>query len=67
LEALDEVSAQYHANPAQVTLAWQMARPGITAPIASATTVEQLGDLVKACELKLDASAIELLNNASAW
>ncbi len=65
LKALDEVAAQYNANPAQVALAWQMARPSITAPIASATTVEQLQDLMKAMELKLDNQAIQLLNEAS--
>ena len=42
-----------------------MARPSITAPIASATSIEQLQDLVKATELKLDEDAIEILNKAS--
>lgn len=65
LKSLDEVAALYNANPAQVALAWQMARPSITAPIASATSIEQLQDLVKATELKLDKEAIEILNNAS--
>jgi aryl-alcohol dehydrogenase-like predicted oxidoreductase len=67
LQALDEVAKKHHATPAQVSLAWLIARPSITAPIASATTVEQLNDLVQATELKLDASAIEQLNQASAW
>jgi aryl-alcohol dehydrogenase-like predicted oxidoreductase len=66
LKALDEVSAQYNANPAQVSIAWLLAQPGIAAPIASSTSVEQLQDLIKATELKLDASAIDLLNQASA-
>ncbi len=65
LRALDETGAQYHATPAQVALAWLMARPSITAPIASATSSEQLRDLVKAAELRLDRVAIESLNAAS--
>jgi aryl-alcohol dehydrogenase-like predicted oxidoreductase len=44
-----------------------MARPDITAPIASATSVEQVSDLMKAVELKLDAAAIKTLDDASAW
>jgi aryl-alcohol dehydrogenase-like predicted oxidoreductase len=66
LAALDEVARQYDATPAQVALAWLIARPSVTAPIASATTVEQLRDLVEATRLKLDDSAIDLLNRASA-
>lgn len=65
LKALDEVAAQYNSNPAQVSIAWLLTRPGIAAPIASATSVTQLHDLVKAVELKLDSKAIELLNEAS--
>jgi len=61
LKALDEVAAQYNANPAQVSIAWLLAQPTIVAPIASATTVEQLGDLIKATELRLDEEAIKLL------
>lgn len=67
LEGLDEVAAGYNANPAQVSIAWLLAQPSIAAPIASATTVEQLQDLVKGAELKLDTQAIELLNQASAY
>ena len=66
LSALDEVAARYHTTPASVAIAWLMARPSVTAPIASATSPEQLADLVKAAELSLDASAIALLNKASA-
>ena len=44
-----------------------MARPSITAPIASATSLEQLRDLIDATELELDAAAIQRLNNASAY
>jgi aryl-alcohol dehydrogenase-like predicted oxidoreductase len=66
VEALDQVAAQYNSTPAQIALAWLMARPGITAPIASATSVEQLNDLIEATKLELDQSAIDLLDQASA-
>ncbi|MFB3813158.1 MAG: aldo/keto reductase [Terriglobales bacterium] len=66
LAALDEVAGQLHSTPARVALAWVMARPSITAPIASATTLDQLNDLVQATWLQLDRAAIELLNQASA-
>ena len=65
LKALDDVSARFNANPTQVSLAWLIARPGITAPIASATSVDQLKDLVAATRLKLDADAIKALDVAS--
>ena len=67
LRVLDDVAHSLHSTPAQVSLAWLMARPGITAPIASATTLEQLSDLIAATELKLDQSSIERLNQASAY
>jgi aryl-alcohol dehydrogenase-like predicted oxidoreductase len=67
LKALDEVSVSHHTNPASVALAWLIARPSVTAPIASATNLEQLDSLVKATELSLDEGAIDLLNKASAW
>jgi aryl-alcohol dehydrogenase-like predicted oxidoreductase len=66
LKALDEVAAQARATPAQVALAWLMARPGITAPIASATTIDQLKDLIAATLLKLDPASIERLDRAGA-
>jgi aryl-alcohol dehydrogenase-like predicted oxidoreductase len=65
LGALDEVAQQTHSTPARVALAWLMARPSITAPIASATKLEQLTDLVEATRLTLDATSIEKLNQAS--
>jgi len=65
LQALDEVAAGHKATPAQVALAWLIARPSVTAPIASATSVEQLRDLVAATRLKLDATSMEKLNQAS--
>ncbi len=66
LEALDQVASRQHAKPAQVALAWLAAQPAITAPIASATSVEQLRELTEAVELQLDAQAMERLNQASA-
>jgi aryl-alcohol dehydrogenase-like predicted oxidoreductase len=66
LKALDDVAARLNARPAQVALAWLIARPSITAPIASATTTEQLEDLVAATRLKLDPDAIKTLDQASA-
>jgi aryl-alcohol dehydrogenase-like predicted oxidoreductase len=66
LTALDQVAAQLPATPARASLAWLMARPSITAPIASATSLEQLKELIEATRLRLDQSAIELLNQASA-
>lgn len=65
LKGLDDVSARLKANPAQVALAWLIARPSITAPIASATNLDQLADLVAAVHLKLDADAIKALDAAS--
>src|SRR5271154_6727869 len=65
LRALDEVAKDASSTPASVALAWLAARPGITAPIASATSVEQLRDLVKGADLKLGPAAIEKLNQAS--
>ena len=56
LAMLDEVSADMKATPTQVALAWLMARPSITAPIASATSVEQLSDLIAATRLELDCN-----------
>lgn len=66
LAALDQVAAQYNATPAQISLAWLIARPGITAPIASATDLNQLKDLIKAAQLDLGEEATEKLNQASA-
>jgi aryl-alcohol dehydrogenase-like predicted oxidoreductase len=65
LDALDEVSARLRATPAQIALAWLMARPGVTAPIASATTPDQLREILSAATLKLDAEAVNALDAAS--
>jgi len=66
LDALDQVAKRHNANPTQIALAWLMARPSITAPIASATNLQQLDSLVRSADLKLDESSIDLLNEASA-
>jgi aryl-alcohol dehydrogenase-like predicted oxidoreductase len=66
LAALDAVAARTGSTPASVALAWLMARPSITAPIASATSLEQLEDLIAATRLTLDAEAMQLLDEASA-
>ena len=66
LEALDKVAKQLRSTPARVALAWLIARPSVTAPIASATSVEQLEDLAGAATLELDTASIGLLNQASA-
>ena len=65
LAALDETAARLGATPAQVALAWQAAKPGITASIASATSEEQLEGLMKAASLELDQEATEALDAAS--
>ncbi len=66
LDALDEVAAPLNATPGQVALAWQMAQPAITAPIASASSVQQLNELVAAAHLRLSPEAMALLDAASA-
>jgi len=66
LAALDEVAFRYRANPAQVALAWLIAQPAVTAPIASATSIAQLGELIAATRLRLDGEAVDRLNRASA-
>ncbi len=65
LGALDEVAAQAGATQAQVALAWLAAQPGVTAPIASATSVEQLDELLGSLELALSADQIERLSVAA--
>lgn len=67
LKGLDQVADQYQASQASVALAWLIARPSVTAPIASATNLEQLKDLITATELNLSDEAIALLNEASKY
>jgi aryl-alcohol dehydrogenase-like predicted oxidoreductase len=65
LAALDEVAAAHRATPSQVALAWLMARPGITAPIASATSVAQWQELLGAATLTLTPGDVAALDDAS--
>ena len=65
IAALDDVAKRYNAKPVQIALAWLIARPSVTAPIASATNLEQLAELLKAAEIKLDAAAITQIDAAS--
>ena len=66
LAALDEVAREYHSTPAKIALAWLRMQSTVVAPIASATSVEQLRDLLDSTNLQLDDSALERLDRASA-
>ena len=63
---LDDIAKRHAATPAQVALAWLIARPGVTAPIASATSGAQVDELVGATTLRLDADDIARLDAVSA-
>ncbi|MGN6145076.1 MAG: aldo/keto reductase [Mesorhizobium sp.] len=65
LDALDAVAARHKAKPAEVALAWIIARPDVTAPIASATSLEQLESLIRSASLPLSAADIRELDDAS--
>lgn len=67
LKALDEVALEYKSTPASVAIAWVIARPGITAPIASATSTKQLKDIISATQLNLSDESIKFLNKASSY
>jgi aryl-alcohol dehydrogenase-like predicted oxidoreductase len=67
LEAVERVARARGATPSQVALAWIVQRPGITAPIASATSPEQIRELLGAVDLNLEAEALAELDRASAW
>lgn len=67
LKALDQVAEASHATPTQVALAWQIARPGITAPIVSVTSLVQLEELSKAAALKLSSDDQNKLSEASSY
>jgi len=66
LKALDAVAARHSATPAQIALAWLIAQPLVTAPIASATSLAQLADIVNAPGINLSADDLKALNSASA-
>ena len=65
LAALDQVGSESKATPAQVALAWLLAK-GVTAPIASATSVAQLAELIRGATLELTQDALKMLDGASA-
>ena len=66
LAALDTVAARTRSKPGQVAIAWLLARPSVTAPIASAASLAQLGELEAALRIKVSAEDIALLDQASA-
>jgi aryl-alcohol dehydrogenase-like predicted oxidoreductase len=66
LKALDDAAKSHNATLAQVALAWLLAQPAVAAPIASATSLEQLADILKSTTLKLDAGTLAALDKASA-
>ncbi|MDP1802734.1 MAG: aldo/keto reductase [Bacteroidota bacterium] len=67
LKAMDEVAAEKKTSLAAISVAWLIAQPGVTAPIASATNHEQLQIILKATELSLDSTTLAFLNLASVW
>jgi aryl-alcohol dehydrogenase-like predicted oxidoreductase len=67
LKALDDVAARYRSTPGRVAIAWLLARPSVTAPIASGTSIAQVDDLIAATNLELDRDAIEQLTQASRY
>eukprot|EP01118_Nematostelium_gracile_P004511 TRINITY_DN1528_c0_g1_i12.p1 TRINITY_DN1528_c0_g1~~TRINITY_DN1528_c0_g1_i12.p1 ORF type:complete len:317 (+),score=62.44 TRINITY_DN1528_c0_g1_i12:236-1186(+) len=67
LDALDQVAERQGTQPASVAIAWLIARPSVTAPIASVTSTDQLKDLEHAAKIQLSADDIQLLDTASNW
>ena len=67
IDCLDEVASRHGANPAQISLAWLLARPAVDSPITSANTVEQWNDLAGAVDVRLTPDDIAALDEASAW
>jgi aryl-alcohol dehydrogenase-like predicted oxidoreductase len=67
IAALDQIARELNSTPARVAIAWLVARPGVTAAIASARTIDQLRDLVEGTMLKLEGPMIERLDRASAY
>jgi aryl-alcohol dehydrogenase-like predicted oxidoreductase len=67
LTVLDKVSARYRVTQGQVALAWLMRQPAVRAPIASATNLQQLEELIAAAKLNLDDASMTELEDASAW
>lgn len=67
LQVLDTIAAKHTCSPAAATLAWYLTRPSIAAPIASATAVTQVNELLQAMHLQLDKNDIERINTCSAY
>jgi aryl-alcohol dehydrogenase-like predicted oxidoreductase len=67
VDAIDAVAQRHGANPAQISLAWLLARPGMTSPITAANTVEQWQDLAGAVDISLTPEDISQLDDASNW
>ena len=66
LAALDAVAGQYGVSQAEIAIAWLIARPSVIAPIASATSLEQLRTLFAATRIRLDDASVAALNAAGA-
>jgi aryl-alcohol dehydrogenase-like predicted oxidoreductase len=66
IKVLDEVAKEHNSTPARVALAWLMVQPGVTAPIASATSEKHLTDLIEAAKLRLDHASLQKLTSVSA-
>jgi len=66
LEALDKVSDELNARPSQVALAWLIAQPGVVAPIASATTMDQLREIMQCATISLSDSQLQTLTESGA-
>lgn len=67
VNALVQIADARHASPAQVALAWQIARPSVTAPIVSATSLTQVDELAKAAVLRLKDEDLRLLSEVSSY
>ncbi|HWY10074.1 MAG TPA: aldo/keto reductase [Bacteroidia bacterium] len=67
LKALDDVAAQHKSTCASIAIAWLLHRPSVTAPIASATNLQQLDSLIRSVDIKLSKEQIALLDEASKW
>jgi aryl-alcohol dehydrogenase-like predicted oxidoreductase len=65
VKALEEVAKRYEAKPGQIAIAWLIARPSVTAPIVSATNLDQLAELVESAEIELDPESIAKIDAAS--
>ena len=67
LKGLDQVSKKYNCSIATVAIAWLLKRKSVTAPIVSATSIEQLDQVLSATKLNLDEDSIQMLNNMSRY